>query len=544
MHTAIRHTRRLFSCRSRDLRGGSRARRCFLLLLVCLPCYFALGQKQDQLLPVFDFKRLTTANGLPSNKLSSNVVRDRQGFVWFGTYNGLARYDGYACKVYPKFSYMNAALFLHVDTRRRLWVGTSGSGLSLYDPTSDRFVNILPLQNESRSLQSPNVNTICEDGSGTIWLVGDRARQPALVWLDLGSAANETNADSVARHVQFHNMYHEGFRDGVWVVDRWDDTCALVSTVHGLFICNRKTNAISRLVFPPVSGLNLDTVFVSSLFWETPRRLWIGTFYHGLFLFDRSSRSLTAYHRRPEAGNRARDDHIQSIQGDRSGRLWIDCNTHDLFAFELFDPSSGVYRDYLFSSVGPGKSDYTRMSVDSTGILWIPTSDDGLYFLPPVSFRFPRYALRGSSGWPMDTETIDRWDDGSYWVGAGGTVARVRLENLSVLKTVDLFKRERGGYARADISSSYDDGKGVLWYGTSGLGLYRFEPRTGRVKNFRSSTQLGGLLKMYDNIAGITGVGRDSLWIAAGMDGILRFDTHNNIYSEVPHTRYIGPSFG
>ena len=537
MPTAVRHTKGSASGRSRNSRRGSNARRCLAFLLVYLLYCSAPGQQQGQLLPVFDFRRLTTADGLPSNRIFSNVVRDRQGFIWFGTDNGLARYDGYACKVYPKFSYVNVALFLYVDTRGRLWVGTAGSGLNLYDPTSDRFVNILPRQNESRSLQSPNINTICEDDSGIIWLVGDRARQPGLVWLDLGTAGNETNADSVARHVHFHNMYHEDFRDGVWVADRWDSTSTLATTVHGLFICNRKTNAISRFVFPPVSGLNLDTVFVSSLFWETPRRLWIGTLYHGLYLFDRDSRSLTAYHKRPEMGNRTRDDHIQSLQADRSGRLWIDCNTHDLFAFELFDPSSGVYRDYVFSSVGPRKSDYTRMSVDRTGILWIPTADDGLYFLPPASFRFPRYALKGSSGRPMEMETINRWSDGSYWVGAEGKVARVRLENLSVLESVDLFNREKDGYVRAGIGTSFDDGKGTLWYGTWGLGLYRFEPKTGRVKNFRPSIQLGGLLKMYDNAVSVIGVGHDSLWIAAGSDGILSFDTHSDIYSEVPHTR-------
>ena len=137
----------------------------------------------------------------------------------------------------------------------------------------------------------------------------------------------------------------------------------------------------------------------------------------------------------------------------------------------------------------------------------------------------------------MEMETIDRWSDGSYWVGAEGKVARVRLESLSVLESVDLFKREKGGYVRAGIGTSYDDGKGTLWYGTSGLGLYRFEPKTGRVKNFRSSTQLGGLLKMYDIAASIIGVGHDSLWIAAGSDGILSFDTHSDVYSEVPHTR-------
>jgi ligand-binding sensor domain-containing protein len=89
---------------------------------------------QEQLLPVFHFNRLTTADGLPSNEIRSNVVRDRQGFIWFGTENGLARYDGYICKVYRLFSSSNSVMTLHVDTKGRLWIGAYASGLSLYDP--------------------------------------------------------------------------------------------------------------------------------------------------------------------------------------------------------------------------------------------------------------------------------------------------------------------------------------------------------------------------------------------------------------------------
>jgi signal transduction histidine kinase/DNA-binding response OmpR family regulator/ligand-binding sensor domain-containing protein len=487
---------------------------------------------QEKLLPVFAFRRLTTSEGLPSNSITSNVVRDRQGFIWFGTRHGLARYDGYKCKVYPGFSYTNNAMILHLDIKGRLWVGTYGSGLSLYDPTSDRFVSCLPRQNDSTSLQAPNVNTIVEDDSGIIWLAVDRAPRPSLVWFNPGTAGGEANADSLAHQVQFHNMYSEGFRDGVWYVDRWNDTCALAATLHGMFICNRKTNAVSRLVLPPVSGLTLDTVFVTSLYWETPRRLWIGTLLHGLYLFDRASGSLTAYHKRRAMAGRPMDDHIQGLQGDRSGRLWVDCDT----TVDLFDPSSGVYRDYLFSSSGPGRSTYTRMSVDSTGILWIPTADDGLYFLPPASFRFPRYALKGSSGRPMEMETIDPWSDGSYWVGAVGLVKRIRLESLSALETVDLFKGENGASGRTAVGTSYDDGRGTLWYGTSGLGLYGFEPKSGRVKNFRSPAQPAGPW-LSPTALSIIGVGRDSLWIAAAEAGILGFDFRSGIYSEVPRTQ-------
>ena len=500
----------------------------FVLLIIAI---FGPLAAQDKLLPVFDFNRLTTANGLPSNKIRSNVVRDRQGLIWFGTENGLARYDGYACKVYPAFSYTKCALILDVDTKGRLWVGTFGGGLSLYDPTGDRFVNFSSRQNDSTSLQGLNINTICEDKSGIIWLVGDR--QPGIVWLDLGTARNETNADSVVRHARFHTMYHESFRDGVWYEETWDDTCVLATTVRGLFICNRKTNTVSSPVLPPVSRLSLDTVFVTCLFRETPQRLWIGTLLYGLYLFDQASGSLTAYHKRPSGAGQTRDDHIQGLQADRWGRLWVYCDS----TVDLFDPSSGSYQDYVFSSAGPGRSSYTRLSVDSTGILWIPTANDGVYFLPPASFRFPRYALKGSSGRPMDMETLDRWSDGTYWVGAQARVARIRLESLGVLETVDLFKGEMRGLEHAGIQTSYDDGKGTLWYGTGGLGLYRFEPKIGGVKNFRSMTQLAGPFRSPDNATSIIGDGRDSLWIAGCGDGILSFDTRSGTYSEIPHTR-------
>jgi hypothetical protein len=59
---------------------------------------------QDRLLPVIHFNRLTTADGLRSNQIRSNVVRDRQGFIWVSTENGLTRYDWYTCKVYRELS--------------------------------------------------------------------------------------------------------------------------------------------------------------------------------------------------------------------------------------------------------------------------------------------------------------------------------------------------------------------------------------------------------------------------------------------------------
>jgi len=479
---------------------------------------------QEKLLPVFDFRRVTVADGLPSNEIRSNVVRDRQGFIWVGTESGLARYDGYTCRVYREFSSPNNALVLYVDTRGRLWIGTYGSGLSLYDPTNDRFLNFLPRPNDSSWIQAGHIVSIHEDESGTIWLAGN----PQLVRLDLGQAIDIANADSVARHVRFHPISHEGFR-GCEIVDAWDDSSILVGTGAGLFIVDRKTCNAARSCIPSVPGLSLDTVVITSLRWENPERLWLGTFFYGLFLFDRASGTLTAYHKKPWNGNQTRDKDIQDLRLDGSGRLWI--ATGD--SVDLFDPVAGKYLDYVPASRGPGKSMWTRLSVDSTGTLWIGTGDDGLYFLPPRSFLFPRYALKGSSGGPIEMETIDRWNDGSYWIGAEGKAVRVQMENLQVREIVDLFKGEKSRYARTGFWASYDDGKGRLWYGAWGLGLYRFEPQTGRVRNFRFSTQLTNLEPGEDVCCSILGAGGDSLWIGAYNDVLLTFDTRGNFFSKI-----------
>jgi len=253
---------------------------------------------------------------------------------------------------------------------------------------------------------------------------------------------------------------------------------------------------------------------------------------HGLCLFDRASGSLTDYHKKPQMGNLPRDETINDVQRDGSGRIWV--ATED--GVDLFDPPSGQYQDYVPLGRAPGKSMWTRISVDSTGTLWIGTADDGLYFLSLHSLRFSRYALKGTSGGPMEMETIDRWSDGSYWIGAEGKVLRIQFDGLRVRQIVDLFKGEKSQYGRAGVWCSYNDGKGRLWFGSWGLGLFRFEPKTGLVANFRISAQMTNIPPGEDVCRSIVALGGDSLWIAAYNVGVLSFDTRHNVFSAIAGT--------
>jgi signal transduction histidine kinase/ligand-binding sensor domain-containing protein len=482
----------------------------------------------DKLLPVFNFNRLTMADGLPSNEIRSNIVTDQQGFVWIGTLNGLARYDGHTCKVYrnipddPYSISSNGVMYILLDSRGLLWFGTFDSGLSLYDAANDRFVNFLPRGKDSVLQGLKAILMIKEDYAGNIW---SSSYENKVVLADLSGVTDVTSADSIAAHVRFQSFRLEGSNECVYMGD-WDRENVLFGTGRGFFTYNLTSREISRLSLPPAPGLSLDSVWTMAFSWESPERLWIMTRSHGLFLFNRTSGTLSVFHNGLAGGKEPRDVPMTDAVIDRSGRLWITTET----TLDLFDLPSGGYADYLSFPLAPPPHPYL-VSVDRMGRFWVSTKEEGAYFLTPRSCRFPRYGLRGDDGRPRAMETVDKAGNGSVWVATEGKVTRLSLANLEVLQTVDLFKGDKPTYAGKGVLGSYADSTGNIWYGTWGLGLYKFEPDRGRVTNFRASDQLHGVNSNGDVCWSIAPGRDDSLWVAGYRDGLLQFDTRTNTFS-------------
>jgi signal transduction histidine kinase/ligand-binding sensor domain-containing protein len=500
------------------------------LIFITTLALFLLSQQlcpgQEKLLPVYQFNHLTTADGLPTNEIRSNVVRDRQGFVWFGTEIGLVRYDGYVCKVYPGFVTPGNAIALFIDSRDRLWVGTFAAGMSLYDPSRDRFVHFAPSKKDSTGVPARYVGAFYEDDSGMLWIGSD---DPMLVRLDLGPTIAETNADSIYRHARASKIPCDEIGIFISKIVRWDEKSILLSASTGLFLIDRKTGTLSRPGLQMTTGLNLDTVAVRALCWETPQRLWIGTMLQGLFLLDRANGVLTSYGKGPTVQGNYSSKRIQGIQPDSNGRLWI--ATGD--GLDLFDMRLRRFEEFLASADMPGGSSWTPMAFDDTGTLWISTIDDGLYFVPGNSKRFRRFSLRGRSGKAMTIETINPSHDGSHWFGGEGKLYRIRLDDRSVLEVVDLLKREKGLWRTRGVWTSCEDGRGNIWFGTFGLGLYRFEVNTSTVTNFHFSGHLAGWAMREEVCRSLLCVGGNSLWIAAYNDGLLMMDTERKSFSRV-----------
>ncbi|MGH7239697.1 MAG: ligand-binding sensor domain-containing protein, partial [Candidatus Saccharimonadales bacterium] len=131
------------------------------------------------------FHHLAVKDGLPSYQ-TYVVAQDKQGLIWVGTENGLARYDGYKIKVY-QHSPSNATSLsanvvrcLLVDSHGRLWVGTDG-GLDLFDAKHDSFSHITNRAKDLNGTSASSISALAETRTGNI-LVGTNG--DGLIFLD------------------------------------------------------------------------------------------------------------------------------------------------------------------------------------------------------------------------------------------------------------------------------------------------------------------------------------------------------------------------
>jgi ligand-binding sensor domain-containing protein len=132
----------------------------FLLLLVLLQMFFLSCYSQHKRIK---FDHLTTENGLSQSNILC-ILQDSRGFMWFGTEDGLNRYDGYRIKVYRKDHNSNQSLSNnHVtaiteDTAGNLWIGTLGGGLNMFHREKETFTHYQHDQNNPGSLHSNFIN--------------------------------------------------------------------------------------------------------------------------------------------------------------------------------------------------------------------------------------------------------------------------------------------------------------------------------------------------------------------------------------------------
>lgn len=535
---------------------------CTLLLLFCLS-----GSAQH---PDLRFTHLTTDHGLSQSNITS-VLQDDKGFLWFGTFNGLNKFDGYDFEV---FNYVHndpqsishnyiSALFqgqsgnlwvgtsdglnsydyesnsftsykhqpdnpnsladnqieaILEDSRGRLWVGTRSNGLDLFDPQTGNFRHHLHNEADSHSLSSNRIVELFEDGRGNIWI----AHQGGSI--DILSADEETSRQFSVHREKISDFpitaIVETADAHVWIATQGDGLYRMKFVAESLRKIAHYSHSASRS-----SSISSDIVL--SLMLENNNKLWIGTEDDGINILDISLNEFSFVRNDPLNQSSLNHNSVWQIYQDRAGNIWI-----GTYAYGINLLSGNKSFIYHYSSNGGSKQSLSHNMVNAfwendDGNMWIATDGGGLNFFDRRKNTFTHFNSQNTN---IDTDVIvSLFEDsrGRLWVGTWTN--GLYLFNRE-RRRFTRYTMERHGLGSNRILHILEDKDGGLWLSTFYGGVTYFNPDEGTVSVYNSENS--GLSDnytrvVYQDLQGDLWIGTDS--------GLDFFDASRNHFVNYKH---------
>ncbi len=420
------------------------------------------------------FTRLGLEEGLSHADVRC-IIRDYQGFMWFGTTGGgLNRYNGYNFKVYrhdeqDERSLGSAGVWaLYEDRQHTLWVAQA-RGLDRYDRDTDSFVHYRHREGDTNSLPDDGVKALYEDEAGVFW----------------------------------------------------------VGTIQGLSRFNRSNGTFFTYRHEPDNPSSLGDSDVRAMCLDrTTGLLWVGTRHAGVSVLDRVTGRFTRYSNVIGDTNSLSDNAVNDIFQDCEGTLWISTRA----GLNRWNPEAGNFIRYRFAPNDPEGlgNDYVSMvHEDRAGRFWVAT-DGGLDLMDRKRGTFTHYRHESGNPASLSDNEINSgalYEDnvGALWIGTlNGGVNRWSGEPERFM-TYQNNPFDPGSLSQSTVSALYCDRGGDLWVGTAG-GLNRFEQ--GRFVRYLNDPEDPGTISpgLIDTIT----EGTDGkLWLGTYSAGLCSFDGTN-----------------
>ena len=434
-----------------------------------------------------DFRRLTIEDGLSQNAVYA-VSQDRQGFLWFGTKDGLNRYDGYTFTVFQHNPFDTTTLSDHHITKLfedpggGLWIGAQSGALNYYRQDTETFERIqLPSAPASSSPAAFEISALAGSAEGTLW-VGTRGNG----LFRLSYAPDALPACRIEPYGHDPDDPHSLLNDHVNAILTDSRGRVWIGTDHGLSIYDEQKEQFQNIFLQtrdPAAPAVSPHEAISAVFEDRNGTLWLGT-PGGLLRYDRSTGDHVAYPHR-YAVFRYGWGIINHIAEDEAGHLWLATAA----GLMRFTPKTGQYDYFQHDPQNPNSLSYTLVSslyIDRTGVLWAGTAGQGVNVFDPKAGRFQVLRRQPDptsriSGFSVRSILEDR--EGKVWISAEVLYRWDR--QTGELKSFETHSNFPDDFGNTDVYSMIQDSDGFIW--TAGIrGVFKHHPDSEHTLHFQS----------------------------------------------------------
>ncbi len=479
----------------------------------------------------FKFEHLTVKDGLSSNKVLS-ILQDNQGFMWFGTAEGLNRYDGYTIKEYrhdpADITSLSANYILersiYEDRQGIIWVGTRTGGLNRFDRVTETFKHYRHDPEDSLSISNDTIYLIFEDQAGNLWIGTDDG---------LNIFDQKTGKFTRYKHNpdDSASLTHNRIWD-ICEIGQGDDTELWIATHNGLDKFNRSTKNFNHIPLDHLQTYGYPLKPITRLYYDQRETLWIGSF-DGLTGLNIKTGYIKHFQHDPNNTNSLSFNLLHDIRpepGSNGRILWLKMEPG--YGLDRFETATETFTNFRPDPSNPHSLNTvsaTCLYEDRFQRLWIGTHDKGINILPLTKQNF-KYSKRV----PVDLHStggryvrvIFKDRDGILWVGTDFGLGKLdRERGKFTYYTPEPGKTGVVGtiVGANVITGIAEDHHGMLWLCTWGGGLLKFDPRTAEFQHYKhdpnnanspASRRIG---RVYRDRSG-------TIWMGAAYEILSRLD--------------------
>jgi ligand-binding sensor domain-containing protein len=281
----------------------------YILLVSVLPCFQVAAQKPD-----IRFENLRTEQGASQNTISF-ITRDRYGYIWFATDDGLNKYDGYKITRYrtnakdPRSIGNNVVNCILEDSKGRLWIGVDQGGLNLYDRNTNSFIRFLYNDTVPSSLRDNTVRAMCEDAEGNLWIGTNTG-------LDIMSTVGKF------RHFSMRSSSNITISEQINCLFTDKQKKLWVGTGNGLAVFNSVNQNFKIYTHDDNNPNAITKGWISALAEDDEGNLWIGTD-AGINVKKKNENRFVHLSRNEKSINSLAHNFIWALANEGNGRMWI-----------------------------------------------------------------------------------------------------------------------------------------------------------------------------------------------------------------------------
>ncbi len=442
------------------------------------------------------FDRITIMDGLSQSSVYC-ILQDNKGFLWFGTRDGLNKYDGYTFKSFknssdnPNSISNNEVISLCQDNSGLLWIGTRGGGLNIYDPRTEKFWIFRKKESDPHSINSNVVSAIFKDSKGNMW-VGTMEGLYKAIAMSIKDSIS-VSLTNISKNANLTTGPILAIRN----ISESKKGNLLICTENQFYLFNPSTRQNKLISLPGIQ-------YFTSAFQQSDSVLWMGTFEYGLFkvVFNKDEegtiKSYSRYDVTQKGDYHLNQSRVDAMLNDQFNNLWV-ATRGGLVKFDLKKYSKTTFTNNRIDDKSISDNRLNSLFEDCTGVLWIGTESQGLNKFDLYKKQFHHFkSVPGNTNSLSNNfvTAIHGSQSDNVWIGTdGGGLDKIDFSNwrTPVFNHYKSAPNNSGSLLSDNIISLLQDYEGTLWIGSTinsigklnkGQAFFQYFPLSGYIYAF------------------------------------------------------------